>query len=992
MMRWKCFFAYVLLTVLALNLSMAQLTSTWERSAGKTSLPTWFSATGSTERGFAYGNVGVNDRIYVVSRNAGTFVRILNVATGADVDTLLVGGISGGTFAINDIEVSSDGIIFACNLTTGTGASPFKVYKWASETASPVNVISYATGTLRLGDKFTVVGSTADNSIAIYAAAATKDTIVKFTTTDNGATFTPTIIKLSDGVTGNTPSVAPLATGSAGFYLKSNGQSAKEYQSNGTYVATVPGTVLATGSNAIRYVAKGNSKFLLVFQYGGGNENMRIVDVSAGTANAVTYAITETLGKNSNANGTGDVAFKNNGDGTYDLLVLSTNNGIGSYRTSFPDMMTVRFRVNTATVPDTLRPISYVQVRGGSAPLTWGMSSPVKLTNIGGDYWEGSAKFVATLGSSIEYKFYTNRKPTLLADDEHQGWENDLTSGNRILVLNTLPLNKDTTLPVQYVNGSPSKQDQYWKPYVPSNDSIAVMFRVNMQSNEGFNVGTQVMGLRGSLAPLAWDRTIFLKQETQHGNGGSQQYNGTQFWSTVVKFSKNSVAGTVYYKFVIHAKVDANNPTSNPTWEDGILRTGPDIEPGGGSNPARIFEFRPTMPDTTLYWKFWANRYLAGFTGSDTVIVTFNANMLRAITENGFVLDDMLEVRSGYGGSAKEVRVKRMNPQGLTTTYRAVDTVITKLNTPLYYQYYRVSASGEMREAYYNFNYSGTDVSLGERRNATVTSKALTVNDISTNANDDRRMPRFRNLRAIARNVTVKFTVDARPAIFQVLKGDSLQDIQGTLTVKKADSVKKWGVAMNGPATGGWATWGPTLWQDTTRRMFDDGTHGDTKANDSIYTRLISYVAGGTSPVTVGQEFKFGIGGGDNEGGVGGFGNNHIENIDDSGPTATIASQWGSMNPKYYNAWDFNAGKRATAVEDNTIPYVFELQQNYPNPFNPSTTISYSIPQAGNVSLKIFNVLGQVVASLVDTKQDAGRYTITFDASKISSGIYFYQI
>ncbi|MFH0989363.1 MAG: T9SS type A sorting domain-containing protein, partial [bacterium] len=46
----------------------------------------------------------------------------------------------------------------------------------------------------------------------------------------------------------------------------------------------------------------------------------------------------------------------------------------------------------------------------------------------------------------------------------------------------------------------------------------------------------------------------------------------------------------------------------------------------------------------------------------------------------------------------------------------------------------------------------------------------------------------------------------------------------------------------------------------------------------------------------------------------------------------------------------------------------------------------------GNVSLKIFNVLGQVVASLVDTKQDAGRYTITFDASKISSGIYFYQI
>ncbi|MFH0990862.1 MAG: CBM20 domain-containing protein, partial [bacterium] len=507
-----------------------------------------------------------------------------------------------------------------------------------------------------------------------------------------------------------------------------------------------------------------------------------------------------------------------------------------------PETVSVKFRVNTATVPDTMRPISYVQVRGGTSPLTWGMTSPVKLTNVSGDYWEGTAKFVVTPATSIDYKFYTNHKSALLADDEHQGWENDLTAGNRNLLFSSVPKSKDTTLPLQYVNGSPSKQDQYWKPYVSANDSIAIMFRVNMQSNQGFNVGTQIMGIRGSLAPLAWDKTIFLKQETQHGNGGSQQYDGTQFWSTVVKFPKNSVAGTVYYKFVIHAKVDANNPTSNATWEDGILRTGSDIEPGGGSNPARIFEFRPTMPDTTLYWKFWANRYLAGFSGSDTVIVTFNANMLRAITENGFVLDDMLEVRAGYGGSAMEVRVKRMNPQGLTTTYRSVDTIVTKLNTPLYYQYYRVSASGEMREIYYNFNFTGTDVSLGERRNAITTSKTMTINDVSTSASDDRRMPRFRNLRAIARNVTVKFTVDARPAIFQVLKGDSLQDIQGTLTVKKADSVKKWGVAMNGPATGGWATWGPTLWQDTTRRMFDDGTHGDTKANDSIYTRLISYV------------------------------------------------------------------------------------------------------------------------------------------------------
>jgi hypothetical protein len=76
----------------------------------------------------------------------------------------------------------------------------------------------------------------------------------------------------------------------------------------------------------------------------------------------------------------------------------------------------------------------------------------------------------------------------------------------------------------------------------------------------------------------------------------------------------------------------------------------------------------------------------------------------------------------------------------------------------------------------------------------------------------------------------------------------------------------------------------------------------------------------------------------------------------------------------------------------NQGPLTFSLNQNYPNPFNPSTKIAYTIPKVSNVTLKIFNLLGQVVATLVNERQEAKSYVKEFDASRLSSGVYFYQI
>ncbi len=73
-------------------------------------------------------------------------------------------------------------------------------------------------------------------------------------------------------------------------------------------------------------------------------------------------------------------------------------------------------------------------------------------------------------------------------------------------------------------------------------------------------------------------------------------------------------------------------------------------------------------------------------------------------------------------------------------------------------------------------------------------------------------------------------------------------------------------------------------------------------------------------------------------------------------------------------------------------PAKFALEQNYPNPFNPVTTINYQLPQSGFVTLKVYDVLGNEAASLVNEQKNPGKYSVDFDASKLASGVYIYQL
>lgn len=84
---------------------------------------------------------------------------------------------------------------------------------------------------------------------------------------------------------------------------------------------------------------------------------------------------------------------------------------------------------------------------------------------------------------------------------------------------------------------------------------------------------------------------------------------------------------------------------------------------------------------------------------------------------------------------------------------------------------------------------------------------------------------------------------------------------------------------------------------------------------------------------------------------------------------------------------------KVTDVKDNNITaFKFELQQNYPNPFNPSTSISYQVPVKNNVTLKIYDVIGNEVAVLVNGEKPAGTYRVNWNAANMPSGVYMYKL
>ena len=231
----------------------------------------------------------------------------------------------------------------------------------------------------------------------------------------------------------------------------------------------------------------------------------------------------------------------------------------------------------------------------------------------------------------------------------------------------------------------------------------------------------------------------------------------------------------------------------------------------------------------------------------------------------------------------------------------------------------------------------------------------------------------------ITRDVTLTFHVDMNGTITDAHNG----------YVIPYDSIQFVGLRSGLVGLGDWTSgfWTPadTLNNQLHMRVLhDDGLNGDATAGDKIWSDTV-VIPSGTPGGSV--SYKYGVyygtmcdtanGGSNYMDNEAGFGVNH---------DFTLTSNDLTINDSY---------GVITAIErDNSAktPATFKLSQNYPNPFNPSTIIQYNLPKTGLVSLKIYDILGREVATLVNEQQVAGVYKVTFDASKLASGVYIYRI
>ncbi|MCK9212330.1 MAG: T9SS type A sorting domain-containing protein [Ignavibacteriaceae bacterium] len=172
-------------------------------------------------------------------------------------------------------------------------------------------------------------------------------------------------------------------------------------------------------------------------------------------------------------------------------------------------------------------------------------------------------------------------------------------------------------------------------------------------------------------------------------------------------------------------------------------------------------------------------------------------------------------------------------------------------------------------------------------------------------------------------------------------------------------------------------------------QMYDDGTHGDKIAGDNIFSNQITFQKYSSAIIQYKYSANWGLP--DN----GGSNNN-----EESEMNRILYIIKGVSNEALEDTFGITRSKYLTNVDSYEIPLPasYNLEQNYPNPFNPETKISWQLAAGSFVTLKVYDVLGNEVATLVNEEQPAGSYQVNFNTQlttnnkQLSSGIYFYQL
>lgn len=302
-----------------------------------------YVGTANLERGLAYGN----NHLYVVSRNGGSFVRILDPLTGADLGFLDSTGVSGGTFAVNTIAVGRDGAIYVNNLTTQSTTSPLKVYRWTTEGSSPVVAYSGDGGLAgsRIGDSLAAIGSGSSTILALGYGSTPAIAGNNSYSLVNPTAGTATAVGLTGTAAGDFRLGITFTDSS--HVIGAQGSSLYRYTSFAGGVGTllgsplIPDPVGATADRLLSFAVVNGLSLLAVQSI--GDSHVSLYDVSDPVTPLWLASANNTSGTlTANGNGTGQLAWgtitdNGNGTSTAQLYAMSSNQGIQAFTVVVPE-------------------------------------------------------------------------------------------------------------------------------------------------------------------------------------------------------------------------------------------------------------------------------------------------------------------------------------------------------------------------------------------------------------------------------------------------------------------------------------------------------------------------------------------------------------------------------------------------------------------------------------------------------------------------------
>jgi hypothetical protein len=323
-----------------ITIAKAQLTTVWEKSAG--SSYTWFTTTSGNTTGCAYNPL--TNKLLLADRN--NLIAIVNVTNGNSEGTLTTTPHVGTeSFKWNKIRVTADGVIYAVSLAT---ASPFlcKVYRWENQAANPTLCASFNANE-RCGDAFGLSGTGANTVLYVSGNGITSSSVNIYVLTTANETDFSLSNTINIPITGTNAwagrSIDPITTGtSSDLWIRSQNTNTRRISSTGTVLYTSTDglgidQVRSNFSNARYFATSDGSKFLALMGTSSeatGGLKLKVLNITNEAAVNLLDSSQLTNNYNTNTSGIGDVAIKNNGDGSFTLFYLITNNGVMAVTTN----------------------------------------------------------------------------------------------------------------------------------------------------------------------------------------------------------------------------------------------------------------------------------------------------------------------------------------------------------------------------------------------------------------------------------------------------------------------------------------------------------------------------------------------------------------------------------------------------------------------------------------------------------------------------------